>query len=104
MDWTTIILTIVTVVLGGGNIIQLIMLRQLKRKGNAEAEQMEISALKSVIQANGDEIKRLHAQYEKLQRDYDELHEKYITMAEEMQELKANTKPKKKTTKTKTTK
>ena len=81
MDWTTLILAIITALLGSGNIWQLVNNRQLKRKLNAEGEQEEIKSLRLIIDGNVAEIKRLQERYE-------ELWDKYIKLQDELDELK----------------
>ena len=81
MDWTTLILALITALLGSGNIWQLVNNRQLKRKLNAEGEQAEIQSLKLIIEGNVTEIKRLQERYE-------ELWNKYIKLQDELDELK----------------
>ena len=92
MNWSEIILAIVTALLSAGNIAQFAQLRQLRRKGSAEAYQTEIQALRTIIEGNVAEIKRL-------QTEYGELQQKYFDLAEELQKIKAI--HKKKTSKTK---
>ena len=75
------VLAIATLLLGGGNIWQLVNNRQLKRKLNAEGEQAEIQSLKLIIEGNVTEIKRL-------QQRYEELWDKYIKLQDELDELK----------------
>ena len=81
MDWTTLVLALITALLGSGNIWQLVNNRQLKRKLNAEGEQAEIQSLKLIIEGNVTEIKRL-------QQRYEELWDKYIKLQDELDELK----------------
>lgn len=92
MDWLSFILAIATLLLGGGNIVQFVMLKQLKRKGNAEAFQSEIQALRTIIDGNVAEIKRL-------QTEYGELQQKYFDLADELQNIKKLHKRKTKSTK-----
>ena len=81
MNWLEILLTIITAVLGGGNILQLFMIRSLRRKSSAEAYQTEINSLRTIIAGNVEEIQRLSS-------NYGELQDKYFKIAEELQELK----------------
>ena len=81
MDWTTLILALITALLGSGNIWQLVNNRQLKRKLNAEGEQAEIQSLRLIIDGNVQEIKRLQENYEKLWN-------KYVSLQGELDELK----------------
>lgn len=81
MDWTTLVLALITALLGSGNIWQLVNNRQLKRKLNAEGEQAEIQSLRLIIDGNVQEIKRLQENYEKLWN-------KYVNLQSELDELK----------------
>lgn len=83
MDWTEITLAIVTTLLGGGNIIQWFQVRELRRKSSAEAYQSEINSLRTIIDGNVQEIKRLET-------SYGELQEKYFTLAKEFQVFKVS--------------
>lgn len=75
------VLAIATLLLGGGNIWQLVNNRQLKRKLNAEGEQAEIQSLRLIIDGNVQEIKRLQENYEKLWN-------KYVSLQSELDEIK----------------
>lgn len=81
MDWTTILLAILTALLGGGNIFQWFLLRETKRKSSAEAYQTEINSLRIIIEGNVQEIERL-------KKNYGELQDKYFAIAEELQQFK----------------
>lgn len=81
MNWLELLLTILTAILGGGNILQLFMIRSLRRKSSAEAYQTEINSLRTIIAGNVEEIQRLTT-------NYGELQDKYFALAEELQELK----------------
>ena len=81
MDWTTLILSISTALLGGGNIFQWFLLRETKRKSSAEAYQTEINSLRTIIDGNVQEIQRLNT-------NYGELQDKYFALAEELQTIK----------------
>lgn len=78
-----IILTILTTIFGGGNIFQWVLLRETKRKSNAEAYQTEINSLRTIIDGNVQEIQRLNT-------NYGELQDKYFALAEELQTIKRN--------------
>lgn len=97
MSTAEIILSIVTLLLGGGNILQLLQIRALKRKSNAEASQEEIRSLSMIIDKNREEITRLT-------NSYGELQEKYFRLAEEVQDLRARVNKQHKTTKKSNTK
>lgn len=81
MSTLEVILSILTLLLGGGNLAQLIQVRNLRRKGSAEAYQTEINSLRLIIQSNMEEISRLN-------HNYAELQEKYFALAEELQNIK----------------
>lgn len=81
MNWLEIGLAILTLVLGGGNLMQFFMIRSLRRKSSAEAYQTEINSLRTIIAGNVEEIQRLSS-------NYGELQDKYFKIAEELQELK----------------
>ena len=59
MSIAEIILSVVTMLLGGCNIMQLLQVRSLRRKASAEAYQSEIASLKLIIEGNVAEIQRL---------------------------------------------
>ena len=81
MDLNEIILAIVAALLGGGNVFQWFLLRETKRKNNAEAYQTEINSLRTIIDGNVQEIQRLNT-------NYGELQDKYFALAEELQTIK----------------
>ena len=83
INWTTLILAIVTALLGGGNIFQWFLLRETKRKNSAEAYQAEINSLRTIIDGNVQEIQRLNT-------NYGELQDKYFALAEELQAIKSS--------------
>lgn len=60
MSIAEIILTILTTLLGGGNIIQLVQLRQLKARHSAETETVAIKNMQLVIESMQAEINRLN--------------------------------------------
>ena len=82
MSTIEIILSIVTTVLGGTNLLQLINNRHLRDKMMAEADQAQNETWNQIIAGQTKEIARL-------QKNYGELQEKYYALAEEMQQLKA---------------
>lgn len=59
MEIATYILSVVTVLLGGANILQFFTIRSYKRKHNAEATRAEIENLNIVIDNLRQEISRL---------------------------------------------
>ena len=81
MNILDIILSIVTALLGGCNIAQLVQIRGLKRKSTAEGEQAETKSLQLIIEGNVAEIARL-------QKAYGDLQQKYFDLAAEMIELR----------------
>lgn len=60
METTTIILSIITTLLGGANIFQLLTFRAYKRKQTAEADSNEIDNLNKIIESQEREIQRLN--------------------------------------------
>ena len=74
MDWGTVLswlFGIVSTLLGGLNIFQWITLKSYKRVKEAEADRMEIENMQLVIKSMGEEIKRLHEQYNDLQKEFE---------------------------------
>ena len=59
MEIATYILSVVTVLLGGANILQFFTIRSYKRKHNAEATRAEIDNLNIVIDSLKKEVERL---------------------------------------------
>lgn len=59
MEIATYILSVVTVLLGGANILQFFTIRSYKRKHNAEATRAEIDNLNIVIDNLKKEVERL---------------------------------------------
>ena len=87
MDWTTLILALITALLGSGNIWQLVNNRQLKRKLNAEGEQAEIQSLQLIIDGNVTEIKRLQTRLDDAEKRYDSLWGKYMNLQQQIKKL-----------------
>lgn len=87
MDWTTLILALITALLGSGNIWQLVNNRQLKRKLNAEGEQAEIQSLQLIINGNVTEIKRLQTRLDDAEKRYDSLWGKYMNLQQQIKKL-----------------
>ena len=88
MSISTIILTILTTLFGGVNIIQLVNNRQLRRKMSAEASKEETNSLRLIIDGNVAEIARLQQRVDDYSRRYDDLMDKYMSLAEEVRILK----------------
>ena len=84
MSIAEIILTIVTALLGGTNIVQLVNNRALRRKMEAEGEQEEIKSLQLIIDGNKEEISRLQDRVETLEKQYNELVDRYIKLQNEL--------------------
>ena len=80
MDWTTLILALITALLGSGNIWQLVNNRQLKRKLNAEGEQEEVKSLRLIIDGNVQEIQRLQKRVDDYADRYETLWQKYLEL------------------------
>lgn len=59
MEIATYILSVVTVLLGGANILQFFTIRSYKRKHSAEATRAEIDNLNIVIDSLNKEVERL---------------------------------------------
>ena len=59
MEVATYILSVVTVLLGGANVLQFFTIRSYKRKHNAEATRAEIDNLNIVIDSLKKEVERL---------------------------------------------
>ena len=87
MDLTTLILALITALLGSGNIWQLVNNRQLKRKLNAEGEQAEIQSLQLIIDGNVTEIKRLQTRLDDAEKRYDSLWGKYMNLQQQIKKL-----------------
>ena len=87
MDWTTLILALITALLGSGNIWQLVNNRQLKRKLNAEGEQAEIQSLQLIIDGNVTEIKRLQTRLDDAEKRFDSLWGKYMNLQQQIKKL-----------------
>ena len=74
------VLAIATLLLGGGNIWQLVNNRQLKRKLNAEGEQEEVKSLRLIIDGNVQEIQRLQKRVDEYADRYENLWQKYLEL------------------------
>ena len=100
MDWQVIlnfILAVLTLLLGGLNLYQLLTFRAYKRQRNAEADQAEIKSLSDIIKQNQAEIGRLNERltladtraFEQEKR-YNTLYEKYDSIRDEFEMYKLN--------------
>ena len=76
-----IILSCVTALFGGGNILQLFVMRSIKRKSNEEANQASSESWRLIVDGNVREIKRL-------QERLDYYEQKYTELLNEVNELK----------------
>lgn len=97
MDWLSFTLSLLTILLGGLNIFQLLTFRAYKRQRNAEADKSEIDALRAIIDTNTAEIGRLNqriADGDRLALEaanrYTALYDKYVSLREEFYEYKLN--------------
>ena len=95
MSTWEIILAIVTLLLGGTNIFQMLTFRAYKRQRNAEADRAEIDSLSEIIKQNQAEIGRLSqrlllADQRAMEQEskYNTLYEKYDRMRDEFEESK----------------
>lgn len=95
MSTWEIILAIVTLLLGGANIFQMLTFRAYKRQRNAEADRAEIDSLSEIIKQNQAEIGRLSqrlllADKRAMEQEikYNTLYEKYDRMRDEFEEYK----------------
>ncbi len=91
------ILGVISTLFGGLNIFQWLTLRSYKRLKNAEAYQAEINSLRTIIETNQSEIKRLSERIEEYDRRdmentrrYDELYSKYDALRDEFETYKLN--------------
>ena len=87
MDWMSFVLAIATLLLGGGNIWQLVNNRQLKRKLNAEGEQEEVKSLRLIIDGNVQEIQRLQKRVDDYADRYEALWQKYLELQSKIEQI-----------------
>ena len=87
MDWTTLVLALITALLGSGNIWQLVNNRQLKRKLNAEGEQEEVKSLRLIIDGNVQEIQRLQKRVDDYADRYEALWQKYLELQSKIEQI-----------------
>ena len=91
MDSATIlnwVLGIVTTLLGGLNIFQLLTFNAYKRQRNAEADQEEIKSLSEIIRQNQAEIGRLSQRLIDADRRATELENKYNTLYDKYDKIR----------------
>lgn len=69
MDWTTLL----TIILGGGNIVQLVTLIVMRNKNRAETESIAIKNMQLVISSMQEEIRRLQERNTGLEKQVTEL-------------------------------
>lgn len=89
MSTIEVILSVATLVLGGGNVAQFLQVLSMKRKNSADAYLTEIQSLRNIIDGNVSEIKRLQIEREEDARRYDDLKDKYIALEERFNELRS---------------
>lgn len=95
MDWTTLILSVLSTVLGGTSIAQFMHLKSIKRTKEAEADIKENESLLQIIRGNTEEIKRLQerldtaeAKNDNLQKELDDQREKYRKLENELNQVR----------------
>lgn len=72
----------------GGNAVQWLYTRSLKRIKSAEADIKEIEGLRLIIDQNSKEIERLHRWNTEMETKYRSLQDEYTALAEELRKLK----------------
>lgn len=82
------VLGILTTLLGGLNIFQLLTFRSYKRKANSEADQSEIKALRDIIDGMKEEIDRLQKRVDDADSRAVRIGDKYNGLIEEYYKLK----------------
>ncbi|MCM1070004.1 MAG: hypothetical protein NC346_09040 [Prevotella sp.] len=70
MDWQTFL----TIILGSGNVVQLVTLLVMRKKTKAETESVAIKNMELVIKNMQDEIIRLQNRNTELEKQVAELH------------------------------
>lgn len=90
MDATIVnwVLGIVTTLLGGLNIFQLLTFKAYKRERNAQADQEEIKSLSEIIRQNQAEIGRLSQRLIDADRRATELENKYNTLYDKYDKIR----------------
>lgn len=88
MSTWEIILAIVTLLLGGTNIFQMLTFRAYKRQRNAEADSAEIESLSKIITNNQAEIGRLTQRLDEADRRALEQERKYDALMDKYDDLR----------------
>ena len=88
MSTWEIILAIVTLLLGGTNIFQMLTFRAYKRQRNAEADSAEIESLSKIIANNQAEIGRLTQRLDEADRRALEQERKYDALMDKYDDLR----------------
>ena len=90
-----LVLGVVTLLLGGLNIFQLLTFKAYKRQRNAEADQAEIDSLSKIIKQNQAEIGRLQQRLNDadqratlLEKRYDVIYERWDKLRDEFETYK----------------
>lgn len=90
-----LVLGVVTLLLGGLNIFQLLTFKAYKRQRNAEADQAEIDSLSKIIRQNQAEIGRLQQRLNDadqratlLEKRYDAIYERWDKLRDEFETYK----------------
>ena len=93
MDWLSFILSLLTILLGGLNIFQLLTFRAYKRQRNAEADKSEIENLKTVIEtiqsSTQKEIERLQKRVEEAESRATENANRYFALYDKYDNLRS---------------
>ena len=82
-----IVLPTLAAVSTGGNALQFLYARSLKRAKAAEADIKEIESLRMIIELNRQEIERMHARQLELEAKYTRLQHEYTALAEKIRRL-----------------
>ena len=88
MDWLSFILAVLTLLLGGLNIHQMLTFRAYKRQRNSEADKSEIDNLRTIIDGMQDEITRLRERVEQAESRANENADRYYKLREEFENYK----------------
>lgn len=81
LNW---ILGVLTILFAGTNIVTLVQLKSLKRKGSYEADAVRINNLQTIIDLQGEEIKRLNQRQLESETRCDEKCRRYEERIEEL--------------------
>ena len=84
MSALEIILSVVTALLTGGNVLQFFQLRTIKRKGEEEANQASSESWRLIVAGNVQEIKRLQERVDYYEQKYNELLIEVINLKERL--------------------